>query len=85
MTSPPAPQINVSVLVHATWCSPRTFSAKERHLAPTVVTTFLVQKTEGDLLRTPNFGRKSVSEIKKVLASMELHLGMEVRGWPPET
>ena len=44
----------------------------------------LIQKTEGEMLRTPNFGRKSLNEIKEVLASMGLHLGMEVPAWPPE-
>ena len=44
----------------------------------------LVQKTESEMLRTPNFGRKSLNEIKEVLTSMGLHLGMEVTGWPPE-
>ena len=44
----------------------------------------LVQKTESDMLRTPNFGRKSLNEIKEVLAQMGLHLGMEVAAWPPE-
>ena len=44
----------------------------------------LIQKTEGEMLRTPNFGRKSLNEIKEVLAQMGLHLGMEVQGWPPE-
>jgi DNA-directed RNA polymerase subunit alpha len=44
----------------------------------------LVQKTEAEMLRTPNFGRKSLNEIKEVLAQMGLHLGMEVAGWPPE-
>ena len=44
----------------------------------------LIQKTEGEMLRTPNFGRKSLNEIKEVLANMGLHLGMEVPGWPPE-
>ena len=44
----------------------------------------LIQKTEGEMLRTPNFGRKSLNEIKEVLAQMGLHLGMEVTGWPPE-
>jgi DNA-directed RNA polymerase subunit alpha len=43
----------------------------------------LVQKTEAEMLRTPNFGRKSLNEIKEVLAQMGLHLGMEVQGWPP--
>ena len=44
----------------------------------------LVQKTEGDMLRTPNFGRKSLNEIKEVLAQMGLQLGMEITNWPPE-
>ena len=44
----------------------------------------LVQKTEAEMLRTPNFGRKSLNEIKEVLAGMGLHLGMEIPGWPPE-
>jgi DNA-directed RNA polymerase subunit alpha len=44
----------------------------------------LVQKTEAEMLRTPNFGRKSLNEIKEVLAQMGLHLGMEITGWPPE-
>jgi DNA-directed RNA polymerase subunit alpha len=44
----------------------------------------LIQKTEGEMLRTPNFGRKSLNEIKEVLASMGLSLGMDVPNWPPE-
>ena len=44
----------------------------------------LVQKSEQEMLRTPNFGRKSLNEIKEVLASMALSLGMAVSGWPPE-
>jgi DNA-directed RNA polymerase subunit alpha len=44
----------------------------------------LVQKSEQEMLRTPNFGRKSLNEIKEVLASMGLSLGMSVSGWPPE-
>jgi DNA-directed RNA polymerase subunit alpha len=44
----------------------------------------LIQKTEGEMLRTPNFGRKSLNEIKEVLATMGLHLGMEIPAWPPE-
>lgn len=43
----------------------------------------LIMKTEFDMLRTPNFGRKSLNEIKEVLATMGLYLGMEVPGWPP--
>jgi DNA-directed RNA polymerase subunit alpha len=44
----------------------------------------LVQKTEAEMLRTPNFGRKSLNEIKEVLSGMGLHLGMDVEDWPPE-
>ncbi len=44
----------------------------------------LVQKTEAEMLRTPNFGRKSLNEIKEVLSSMGLRLGMDIPGWPPE-
>jgi DNA-directed RNA polymerase subunit alpha len=44
----------------------------------------LVQKSEADMLRTPNFGRKSLNEIKEVLSQMGLHLGMEIPNWPPE-
>ncbi len=44
----------------------------------------LVQKTEQEMLRTPNFGRKSLNEIKEVLTAMGLSLGMSVSGWPPE-
>ena len=44
----------------------------------------LIQKTEAEMLRTPNFGRKSLNEIKEVLATLGLHLGMDVPDWPPE-
>ena len=44
----------------------------------------LVQKSETDMLRTPNFGRKSLNEIKEVWGQMSLHLGMEIPNWPPE-
>jgi DNA-directed RNA polymerase subunit alpha len=44
----------------------------------------LVQKSEAEMLRTPNFGRKSLNEIKEVLTQMGLHLGMEIDTWPPE-
>lgn len=45
-----------------------------------------VQKTETDMLKTKNFGRKSLNEIKDVLAEMGLSLGMKLRNWtPPET
>ena len=44
----------------------------------------LIQKTEAEMLRTPNFGRKSLNEIKEVLSGMALHLGMDIIDWPPE-
>lgn len=44
----------------------------------------LVQKNEAEMLRTPNFGRKSLNEIKEVLATMGLSLDMKIPGWPPE-
>jgi len=43
----------------------------------------LVQKTETELLKTPNLGKKSLTEIKYVLAQRELSLGMHLEGWPP--
>jgi DNA-directed RNA polymerase subunit alpha len=42
----------------------------------------LVQKTEADMLKTKNFGRKSLKEIKEILAEMGLSLGMKLEGWP---
>jgi hypothetical protein len=44
----------------------------------------LVQKTEAEMLRMPNFGRKSLNEVKEVLSSMGLRPGMDIPGWPPE-
>ena len=44
----------------------------------------LVQKSEGEMLRTPNFGRKSLNEIKEVLTGMSLYLGMEIPNCPPD-
>lgn len=44
----------------------------------------LVQRTEVDLLKTPNLGKKSLTEIKDVLASKGLSLGMQLENWPPE-
>lgn len=44
----------------------------------------LVCKTEAEMLKTPNFGRKSLNEIKEVLAMMGLRFGMKVDSWPPE-
>jgi len=43
----------------------------------------LIQRTENELLRTPNLGRKSLNEIKEVLASRGLTLGMKLESWPP--
>lgn len=43
----------------------------------------LVQRTEVELLKTPNLGKKSLTEIKDVLASRGLHLGMRLDNWPP--
>jgi len=43
----------------------------------------LVQRTENDLLKTPNLGKKSLTEIKDVLASHQLSLGMKLENWPP--
>lgn len=44
----------------------------------------LVQKSEPELLRIENFGRKSLNEVKELLARWELHLGMELASWPPQ-
>ena len=44
----------------------------------------LVLKSENDMLRTPNFGRKSLNEIREVLMQMGLNLGMDITDWPPE-
>ena len=45
----------------------------------------LVTKTEQEMLRTKNFGRKSLNEIKEILKTMGLSLGMEIEGWPPKS
>jgi DNA-directed RNA polymerase subunit alpha len=44
----------------------------------------LVQKTEAEMLKTKNFGRKSLKEIKELLAEMGLTLGMKLESWPPK-
>ena len=44
----------------------------------------LVQKTEAEILATKNFGRKSLNEIKEILAEMGLSLGMKLESWPPK-
>jgi DNA-directed RNA polymerase subunit alpha len=43
----------------------------------------LIQRTEVELLKTPNLGKKSLTEIKNVLASKGLSLGMKLENWPP--
>jgi DNA-directed RNA polymerase subunit alpha len=43
----------------------------------------LIQRTEVELLKTPNLGKKSLTEIKDVLASHGLSLGMRLENWPP--
>jgi len=45
----------------------------------------LIQRTENELLKTPNLGRKSLNEIKDVLAARGLSLGMKLDSWPPAT
>jgi DNA-directed RNA polymerase subunit alpha len=45
----------------------------------------LVQKSEAEMLKTKNFGRKSLKEIKEILAEMGLSLGMKLESWPPKT
>jgi Bacterial RNA polymerase, alpha chain C terminal domain len=44
----------------------------------------LVQRTEGEMLRVPNFGRDGLNEVKKILAPMKLDLGMKIPGWPSD-
>ncbi len=43
----------------------------------------LVQRTEAELLKTPNLGKKSLNEIKDVLSARSLSLGMSIKNWPP--
>ena len=45
---------------------------------------FTMKNQKAFLLRTPNFGRKSLNEIKEVLTGMSLYLGMEIPNWPPD-
>ena len=45
----------------------------------------LIQRSEADLLKTPNLGKKSLTEIKDILATKGLELGMRLENWPPET
>jgi DNA-directed RNA polymerase subunit alpha len=44
----------------------------------------LIQRTEVELLKTPNLGKKSLTEIKDILALKSLSLGMRLENWPPE-
>jgi len=44
----------------------------------------LIQKTEIELLKTPNLGKKSLNEIKDILASRNLFLGTKIKNWPPK-
>jgi DNA-directed RNA polymerase subunit alpha len=44
----------------------------------------LVQRTEGEMLKTKNFGRKSLNEIKEILVDMGLGFGMALKDWPPD-
>ena len=44
----------------------------------------LVQRSESEMLKTPNFGRKSLNEIKEMLSHMSLTFGMVIPNWPPE-
>lgn len=44
----------------------------------------LVSKSEAEMLKTKNFGRKSLNEIKEILSEMNLNLGMKIDGWPPQ-
>ena len=62
--------------------SGRTFSTLVRMGIKTIGD--VVQKSEVEFLRTPNFGRKSLNEIKEVLNTMSLYLGMEIPNWPPD-
>ena len=45
----------------------------------------LILRTENDLLKTPNLGKKSLTEIKDILATKGLSLGMRLENWPPES
>ena len=45
----------------------------------------LIQRSEADLLKTPNLGKKSLTEIKDILATKGLELGMRLENWPPES
>ena len=59
------------------------FSRRMPRDSPREASTYLVQRTEVELLKTPNLGKKSLTEIKDVLASRGLSLGMRLENWPP--
>jgi DNA-directed RNA polymerase subunit alpha len=44
----------------------------------------LVKKSESEMLKTPNFGKKSLNEIKNMLEAINLNFGMEIKNWPPK-
>ena len=54
-----------------------------RRVSYTVESARVEQRTENELLKTPNLGRKSLNEIKEVLAARGLTLGMKLENWPP--
>ena len=83
-TAPIEPQFNPSLLKKVDELELSVRSANCLKNDNIVYIGDLILKTEAEMLRTPNFGRKSLNEIKEVLAQMGLHLGMEVPGWPPE-
>ena len=55
----------------------------ETALERSISQCYAVQRTEVELLKTPNLGKKSLTEIKDVLASRGLSLGMRLENWPP--
>jgi DNA-directed RNA polymerase subunit alpha len=85
-TAPPVPQLpfNPALLKRVDELELSVRSANCLKNDNVVYIGDLIMKSEGEMLRTPNFGRKSLNEIKEVLATMGLYLGMEVIGWPPE-
>ena len=79
-----APRLNPAFLTFVDELELSVRSASCLHNDNIIYVGDLVQKTEAEMLRTPNFGRKPLNEIKEMLAHMGLHLGMEVPGWPPK-
>jgi DNA-directed RNA polymerase subunit alpha len=80
----PVPAINPALLkkVEEVGLSERTVLVLKNGSIPYIGD--LVQRTEMELLRVPHLGGTALYEIKTVLGGMDLHLGMEVRNWPPE-